>query len=79
MKKVGVFHRRGIVSAANYADGLLVFGSYDNSIYAVHAEDGSLAWRIQTEGYVNGTPAIVDGQVISVGCDGSAGSSASGR
>ncbi len=70
----------GVVSSANFYEGsgrsedgddaALIFGSYDNHLYSVSVADGSVNWKIETGGYVNGTPAIVDDRVISVGCDG---------
>ena len=41
----------------------------DALLYALGAKDGSLAWKIQTEGYVHATPAVVDGVVYIAGCD----------
>ena len=49
-----------IISSANFADGRVLFGSYDQFLYCLSAEDGSLMWKFETEGYVHGTPAIVD-------------------
>ena len=30
-------------------------------LYALGAKDGKLLWKVQTQGYVHGTPAVVDG------------------
>ena len=52
-------------------DGCLVVGSYDNSIYCIDAKTGKSKWRVETEGYVHGSPAISSGhQIVSSGCDG---------
>ena len=39
----------------------MLIGSYDSHLYALGAKDGKLAWKVQTEGYVHATPAVVDG------------------
>ena len=44
-------------------------GSYDSNLYALGAKDGKLAWKVQTEGYVHATPAVVDGVAYIAGCD----------
>ncbi len=60
-----------ITGAPNYdPGGCLVFGSYDAQIYCVKPDDGTVVWKVETDGYVHGTPAIADGTVISGGCDG---------
>ena len=58
-----------IVSSANFHEGRILFGSNDQFLYCLES-DGSLAWKIETGGYVYGTPAIVDGIAYSAGCDG---------
>lgn len=58
-----------IVSSANFHGGRILFGSNDEFLYCLE-KDGSLAWKVQTGGYVYGTPAIVDGMAYSAGCDG---------
>jgi outer membrane protein assembly factor BamB len=47
----------------------VLIGSYDSHLYALGAKDGKLAWKVQTEGYVHGTPAVVDGVAYIAGCD----------
>jgi outer membrane protein assembly factor BamB len=64
----------GITSSANLAGDRLVFGSYDNFLYALNIADGSLAWKVETDGYVHATPAVFEhgGETVaaSAGCDG---------
>ena len=48
----------------------LVVGAYDNFIYCLDPKDGAVRWKVQTEGYVHGSPAIWDGKIVSTGCDG---------
>ena len=48
-----------IVSSANFHEGRILFGSNDQFLYCLES-DGSLAWKIETGGYVYGTPSIVD-------------------
>jgi len=62
-----------ILGGANYVqteDGtIVVVGSYDTHLYGFDAKTGAEVWRYSTENYVNGTPAILDGQAIFGGCD----------
>jgi outer membrane protein assembly factor BamB len=58
-----------IVSSANFVGDAIVFGSHDESLYCLEL-DGKLRWKVQTQGYVYGTPGVIDGKVISTGCDG---------
>ena len=51
------------------AGGKVLIGSYDAHLYALGAKDGKLAWKVQTEGYVHATPAVVDGVAYIAGCD----------
>ncbi len=69
----------GVTSSANLAAGgetapgkgpCLLFGSYDAFVYCVSPKDGTVVWKVETEGYVHGTPAVSDGRAISSGCDG---------
>ncbi len=41
-----------------------------SSLYCLAAASGKLLWKIETEGYVYGTPAIDGDRVILTGCDG---------
>ena len=47
----------------------MLIGSYDAHLYGLGAKDGKLAWKVQTEGYVHATPAVVDGIAYIAGCD----------
>ena len=47
----------------------MLIGSYDPHLYALGAKDGKLLWKVQTEGYVHATPAVVDGVAYIAGCD----------
>lgn len=68
----------GIISSANFfsaepirngGETRVLFGAYDNFLYCLSAKDGSLLWKLETEGYVHGTPAITNGKVLITGCD----------
>jgi outer membrane protein assembly factor BamB len=48
----------------------IVVGSYDDRVHCVDAATGKAVWTFETENYINGTPAVADGQVIFGGCDG---------
>ena len=57
-----------IASAANFAPGKILFGSYDHHLYCV-TEDGKIAWQFKTKEKMYGTPAIVGDRVLVGGCD----------
>jgi outer membrane protein assembly factor BamB len=59
-----------IVSAANFAAGKIIFGSYDSTLYCL-TPDGKLAWKFKTMGPVNGAPAVVGKRTFVAGCDSS--------
>ena len=61
----------------NFSGDNVLFGSYDQYLYCLSTEDGSLIWKFETEGYVHGTPTIVNdveaqhpASVLVAGCDG---------
>jgi eukaryotic-like serine/threonine-protein kinase len=58
-----------IVSSANLVQGKILFGSHDQNIYCLDG-NGKLLWKVPTDGFVYGTPAVHEGRVISAGCDG---------
>jgi len=65
----------GVTGSPNLAsspgkDPCVLFGSYDAFIYCVAPKDGTVIWKVETEGYVHGTPAVSAGRAISSGCDG---------
>jgi outer membrane protein assembly factor BamB len=70
-KKVWTFETAGeIAGGANFAGDLVLFGSHDETLYALTA-DGKVKWQIRTEGPVNGSPVVSDGKTFVAGCDGS--------
>lgn len=48
----------------------IIFGSYDYFLYCLNPASGRLQWKIETENYINGTPAIADNKIVFGGCDG---------
>lgn len=46
----------------------IVFGSYDAKVYCVD-DQGQKVWDYETDNYVNGTPAIGNGEILFGGCD----------
>lgn len=48
----------------------IVFGSYDNFLYCLNADDGALLWKHEAQNYINGSPAIADNAAIFGSCDG---------
>lgn len=49
-------------------DDLVIFGSEDHNVYALHAETGALRWRATTGGPVASAPALV-GDLVVIGSD----------
>lgn len=48
----------------------IVVGSYDFYLHCINPLNGKVMWKVVTENYVNGTPAISSGKVVFGGCDG---------
>lgn len=44
-------------------DGVVYFGSNDDNVYAVDAEDGGELWSLETESSVQSAPTVADGVV----------------
>lgn len=53
-------------SSPMVAGGYVYVGALDNYTYCLNADDGSVAWKYQTKGYITSTPAIADGAVYVV-------------
>ena len=48
----------------------VLVGSYDFSFYAIDTATGKQVWKVETENYINSTPAITtDGLALFGGCD----------
>ncbi len=52
------------------ADGSVVFGSQDGSVYRVAAADGTVEWQQQVSDLVFSSPVVADGVVYTGGSDG---------
>lgn len=46
----------------------IVVGSYDANVYCLD-DSGKQLWAYETDNYVNGTPAIYNGEIVFGGCD----------
>ncbi len=55
-----------IRSSARVVGDVVLVGSYDNNLYALHLRDGSLLWKFPTQGGVVGQPAT-DGRLVFFG------------
>jgi len=64
------YHVQGPVESSPgiAANGTIVFGSFDNYIYALNP-DGSLKWRYLTGGDISSSPAISSTGNVYIGCD----------
>jgi len=47
----------------------VLIGSYDQNLYCVSTRNGSLIWKLRTNGPVHATPSIADGLAFIAGCD----------
>lgn len=56
-----------IKSSPVVAGDRVLIGSYDGSLYCL--KDGKQLWRVRTENYVHGTPALFEGVAYISGCD----------
>jgi outer membrane protein assembly factor BamB len=57
-----------IVGGANFVGDLVLFGSYDETLYCL-TPDGKQKWQFKTSGPFNGSPAVADGKTFVAGCD----------
>ncbi len=64
--------RDQIQGAALVYGDIVIFGSYDQALYAVGLEDGQERWRQETGGYINGRPVLEaeNGWLIVGNCEG---------
>jgi len=57
-----------IVGGANFFGDLILFGSYDETLYCL-TRNGKEKWQFKTQGPFNGSPAVADGRTFVAGCD----------
>ena len=57
-----------VFSSPAIIDGIVYFGSADDNVYAVAAENGTLVWKYTTGGDVSSSPAVSDG-IVYIGSD----------
>jgi outer membrane protein assembly factor BamB len=57
-----------ITGGANFHENLILFGSYDETLYCLTAA-GKEKWQFKTQGPFNGSPAVADGRTFVAGCD----------
>jgi outer membrane protein assembly factor BamB len=48
----------------------IIFGSYDYFLHCVDPENGEPLWKLETDNYENGTPAVANNKIVFGGCDG---------
>lgn len=53
-----------VISSAAVFDGKVYFGSYDDYVYALDAENGALIWKYKANGSVRSSPAVTDNKVF---------------
>ena len=61
-----------VAIALEFADGAVgsLVGSYDSNLHCVDAATGKAVWTHGTDNYINGSPAVAEGQTVFGGCDG---------
>ena len=67
------FATEGKLSGAMiFYQGLVIFGSYDQNLYALELTSGKERWRLATSGFINGAPVSEPGQdwLMLGNCDG---------
>src|SRR2546425_862150 len=47
----------------------ILVGSYDFKLHCVDAATGKEVWAYESSNYINGSPAVADGQTVFGGCD----------
>lgn len=68
-KKLWQFDTEGEIHAgANFHRGNILVGSHDSSLYCL-SPAGKKLWSLQTDGPVNGAPAVVGDMTFVAGCD----------
>lgn len=50
-------------------DDKILIGSYDQHLYCLNARNGSLVWKLKTDGPVHATAAVANGLAFVAGCD----------
>ena len=57
-----------IRSSASIINGLVLFGSYDNHLYALNATNGKQIWKAKTNNWIQASPAVDnDAGIVLVG------------
>ena len=52
-----------VVSSPSIAEDMVYFGSQDQNVYCVDAENGAFIWKFNTTSRIASSPAVVDGKV----------------
>src|SRR6185369_13578842 len=47
----------------------VLIGSYDQNLYCLSARNGSVLWKVRTDGPVHATPGVSGGMAFIAGCD----------
>jgi len=47
----------------------VLVGSYDFKLHCVDVASGKAVWSYESSNYINGSPAVADGQTVFGGCD----------
>jgi len=71
-KAVWRFKARGKIAGSANVIGdknLVIFGSYDDTLYCLNAANGELVWKYGSSSYINGTPATDGAKIVFGGCD----------
>lgn len=63
--------RGKIVGSANILEEKrqVIFGSHNDTLYCLNADDGQVVWKYGSDSYINGTPAADGANIVFGGCD----------
>lgn len=56
-------NRGNVYSSAAVVNGVIYFGSINDTFYALNAATGTFKWRYATSGAINSSPAVINGMV----------------
>jgi outer membrane protein assembly factor BamB len=62
--------KQPIIGSPVAADGVAFFGALDSTVYAIDIQNGSLKWKLRTNGEIRSTPLLHNNQLFLAGGNG---------
>ena len=62
--------KAAIIGSPVASDGVAFFGALDSTVYAVDVQNGSLKWKLRTNGEIRSTPVLHNNQLFLAGGNG---------